>query len=38
MGKTYKEISWKSKDYDKVKSFKKKPKHSKMEAYNRKKI
>lgn len=35
MGKTFKEISWKSKDYLKVKQQKKKPKHIKLEPYKR---
>lgn len=37
MGKTFKEVSWKSKDFERLKQAKKKPKHSKLEPYNRKK-
>lgn len=37
MGKTFKEVSWKSKDFERLKQTKKKPKHIKLEPYNRKK-
>ena len=38
MGKTYKETSWKSKDFEKNQVMKKKPKHRKMDPYNRKRV
>ena len=37
MGKTFKEISWKSKDFQKVKDSRKTKKHAKLEPYNRSK-
>lgn len=37
MGKTWKEVSYKSKDFEKIRQQRKKSKHTKLEPYNRKK-